>query len=158
MEVYERPANKFVAGFLGTPPMNFFTGCLKFKNDTACLVIGNDNIILPQRLRTVLSNYCDKEMVLGVRPENISPNQFLGQADNTISATVSVIEPVGNRKDVCLTNHAGGKFIASIDPRIRIKANDAVKMCIDLERIHIFESGEAGRNVALSDSISAQPD
>ena len=152
MGVYERPVNKFVAGFLGTPAMNFFTGCLKFKNDTVSFVIDNDTIMLPQRFRTVLSDYHNKEMVLGVRPENFSTHQFHGQINNTISATVNVVEPIGIRADVYLTNHAGKKFVAGIGPYTKLKANDAVKMYIDLEKIHIFESGETGKNITISGS------
>ena len=155
MEVYERPVNKFVAGFLGTPPMNFFTGCLKFKNDTASFVIDNDKIVLPQRLKTVLSDFRDREMVLGVRPENFSLHQFPGQTNNTISATVNVVEPMGIRTDVYLTNHAGKKFVAGIGPYIELKANDTVKMYIDLEKIHIFESEEIGKNITISGNTLA---
>jgi multiple sugar transport system ATP-binding protein len=95
-------------------------------------------------------------MTLGVRPENISSNQFLGQIDNAISATVNVIEPVGIRTDVYLTNRAGQKFIASVDPHTELKVNDVVKMHIDLGKVHIFEP-ETGRNVTLPDSTLAEP-
>jgi multiple sugar transport system ATP-binding protein len=151
MAVYERPINRFVAGFLGTPPMNFFAGGLKLKNDTAYFTIVNDIVRLPKHLMNVLREYNSKQMVLGVRPENISPVQFPGQSQNAISATVNFIEPVGNRTDVYLTHPTGQKFIAGIDPHAKFKANNSVKMYIDPERIHIFEPGEAGRNVTLSD-------
>jgi len=151
MEVYERPVNKFVAGFLGTPPMDFFAGGLKLKNDTAYFAIGDDAIKLPQRLKTVLQEYDGRQMVMGVRPENISPQQFPGQSDNAISATVNVIEPVGNRMDVYLTHTSGQKFIAGIDPHARLLIKDAVKIYIDYEKIHIFEPEDTGRNVTLPD-------
>ncbi len=152
MEVYERPVNKFVAGFLGTPAMNFFTGFLKFKNDTTSFVIDNDTIILPQRLRTVLSDYHGKEIILGVRPENFSLHQYSGQINNAISATVDVVEPMGARTDVYLTNPIGNKFVAAIGPYTKLKADDTVKMHIDMEKIHIFESGETGKNITISGS------
>ena len=150
VEVYERPVNRFVAGFLGTPPMNFFSGCITCQDDEVCFVIGDQAIVLPKRLRSVLRDYCNKDMILGVRPENISLNQFPGQANNAISATVSVVEPLGARTDVYLTNHARQRFIAGIDPHTQLKANDAVEMYVDLEKVHIFEAEGAGRNVALS--------
>ncbi|MBW7988927.1 MAG: sn-glycerol-3-phosphate ABC transporter ATP-binding protein UgpC [Planctomycetes bacterium] len=152
MEVYERPVNTFVAGFLGTPAMNFFTGFIKLKNDTASFVIDKDTIILPQRLRTVLSDYHNKEIVLGVRPEHLSLHQFPGRINNIISATVNVVEPVGIRTDVHLTNHNGKKFVVCVGPYTKLKANDAVKMYIDQEKIHIFEPGETGKNVTISGS------
>ena len=150
MEVYERPANKFVGGFLGTPPMNFFTGGVKLKNDTAYFAIGDDTVRLPQRMKVLLQEYDKKQMVLGFRPENISTHQFQGFTDNTVSAKVDVIEPVGNRTDVYLAHPTGQKFIAVIDPHTTPGVNDNVKIHFDLENIHIFEPEETGRNVTLS--------
>jgi len=151
MEVYERPVNKFVAGFFGTPPMNFFEGNLKLKNDTACFTIGNDAVRLPSRLRNILQDYCNKQIILGIRPENISPQQFSGKSDNTISAKVNVLEPVGNTMDAYLTHTSGQKFITCINSRTKLQVNSEMKMYIDPERIHFFEPGKTGRNVTLSD-------
>lgn len=156
-EVYERPVNRFVAGFVGTPPMNFFTGSVKFKNDTACFVVGNDTVILPQRLRTALADYRDKEMILGVRPENLSlqpphlaSQEAVGAAANTISATVSAVEPLGARIDVCLTNDTGQRFTANIEPHIKLNVNDVVKVHIDADKTHVFEPGQSGKNINYS--------
>jgi multiple sugar transport system ATP-binding protein len=150
-DVYERPANRFVAGFLGTPPMNFLVCNIKLNNDSAYFAIGNDAIRLPQHIRAKLRDYYDKQMVLGIRPENISLQQFPGQSDNAIPATVNVIEPIGKRTDVYLTHATGQKLVAEIDPHTMLQVNNEVKMYIDSERIHIFEPGETGRNVTLSD-------
>jgi multiple sugar transport system ATP-binding protein len=150
VEIYDRPANKFVAGFLGTPPMNFLQGRIGAAGETLNFAIGDDAIALPQRLKTTFGERCDREMTLGVRPEDMSLNQFAGQVDNTISATVAVIEPVGARTDVYLANDAGQRFITSIDPHTPPAVGDAVKIHINLERVHIFEPGENGRNVTLS--------
>jgi len=151
MEVYEEPVNKFVAGFLGTPAMNFFEGSLKLKNDSAYFAIGREAIMLPQHLRTVLQDYSDKQMILGIRPESILSHQLPGLTDNAISATVDIIEPVGNRTDVYMTHLSGQKFIAGIEPHIRFEINDKVKMYLNIEKIHIFEPGVTGKNVTLSD-------
>jgi len=62
---------------------------------------------------------------------------------------------MGIRTDVYLTNHAGKKFVAGIGPYIELKANDTVKMYIDLEKIHIFESGETGKNITISGNTLA---
>ena len=156
-EVYERPLNRFVAGFLGTPPMNFFTGSVKFENDTPCFILGSETVVLPQRLRTALADYRDKEMVLGVRPQNLSlqpphlaSQEVVGQAANTISATVSAVEPLGVRTDVCLTNDIGQRFIANIEPHIKLNVNDVVKVHIDADKTHVFEPGETGKNITYS--------
>ncbi len=147
--IYDRPANKFVAGFLGTPPMNFLEGRIEAADDTLRFKIGDDAIALPQRLKTTLGGYCDREMTLGVRPEDMSLNQFTGQVDNMISTTVSVIEPAGARTDVYLANDAGQKIVTSLDPRNPPAVGDVARIHINLERIHIFEPEENGRNVTL---------
>jgi multiple sugar transport system ATP-binding protein len=152
IEIYERPTNKFVAGFFGTPSMNFFPGWVKFKGDIPCIVIGTDTIVLPRRLKTIAANYCGREMILGIRPENLSFCKFSNQAGNTIDATVDIIERLGNRIEIYLTNNTGMKFVANTDPHIKLNMHDVVKVYIDSEKIHIFESAEAGKNATLSNS------
>ena len=151
MEVYDRPANKFVAGFLGTPAMNFFNGSLKLKNDTAYFSIGNESIRLPQHLRALLRNYYDRQMVLGVRPENISVQHLHQQSDNAISATVNIVESIGTRTNLYLIHPTGQEFIAGIDLHTRLEISEKVKLYFDLDKIHIFEPGQTCRNVTLSD-------
>jgi len=153
LEVYDRPVNRFVAAFFGTPPMNFFEGQIRSHNDGLCFDFGDETIGLPQRLKTVLGRYCGKAMILGVRPENISPNDRAGQVDNSISATVGVVEPLGVRTDLYMTNRAGQKFIASVDPHTRLDAGDAVRIHVDIERVHVFEPEDTGRNIAISDGV-----
>ena len=151
IEIYERPINKFVAGFFGSPSMNFFTGRVKFKGDIPCFVIGNDTITLPRRLNTILADYSDKKMTMGIRPESLSPGKFSNQAGNVIGATVDIVEPLGNRVDIYLTSNTGTIFIANTNPHIEINVQDVVKVHIDSGKIHIFEPGEAGKNITLSD-------
>ena len=153
VKVYDRPINKFVAGFLGTPPMNFFTGCIISRNDGASFEIGDETIELPQHLRTVLQGRSGEKMTLGVRPENISPNDIAGHIGSSISATVGVIEPVGARTDVYMTSRTGQRFIVSIDPHTRLASGDTVKMQINIEKVHIFEPGESGRNITISNRV-----
>jgi multiple sugar transport system ATP-binding protein len=151
IEIYERPINKFVAGFFGSPPMNFFAGRVKFKGDIPCFVIGNDTITLPRRFKSLLADYYDKKMTMGIRPESLSLCQPSNQVHNAISAVVNIVEPLGNRVDIYLTNNAGTKFIANTEPHIKSNVQDIVKVNIDSGKIHIFEPGEAGKNVTLSD-------
>jgi multiple sugar transport system ATP-binding protein len=153
LEVHDRPVNRFVAGFFGTPPMNFFEGQIRSHNDGLCFDFGHETIGLPQHLQTVLRRHCGKAMILGVRPENISASDRAGKVENSISATVGVVEPLGVRTDLYMTNRDGQRFIASVDPHTRLAAGDAVRIHIDIERVHIFEPEEAGRNIAISGSV-----
>ena len=151
VQVYDYPINRFVAGFLGTPPMNFFAGRVECRNGTPSFVIDGQTITLPQTLGTALQGYRGNEMVLGVRPEDISLEGIPGQLNNAIAATVEVIEPLGPRADVSLANDAGQGFTISVDPHIRLSTNDAVKVHIDVEKAHVFEVGSLGRNISLPD-------
>jgi multiple sugar transport system ATP-binding protein len=147
MEVYDNPKNRFVAGFLGTPPMNFFDGQIMFDGENTVFVINNKKIKLPRKMTANLAGYKDKEMILGIRPEYFSIRPFAEHNQSSIKAVVNVVEPLGDRKDVHLTADSGHKFIANVDPHINIKMDEKIEMYIDVERIHIFEPGETGTNV-----------
>ena len=151
MEVYDRPFNRFVAGFLGTPPMNFFEGSLQIVGGKAQMTFGGDKIIFTNVLSKKLAAYKDKEMVLGIRPEHLSVEPIASQSDNVLIATVNVVEPLGDRMDVYLTSTTGQKFIANIDPHIQLNPDDQVKIYIDVNRTHVFEPGDTGKNLSLND-------
>lgn len=150
MEVYDRPVNRFVGGFIGTPAMNFFDGRIEFKDDRAYFVVGSDSIMLGGGLHSGLSKYVGREMVLGMRAENISLSPYAGQTGNVLCATVGVVEPLGDRKDVVLESAAGLRFIIRVSPHIPIGTGDAVAAYLDTGKAHIFEPGDAGRNVILA--------
>jgi multiple sugar transport system ATP-binding protein len=146
MEVYDRPANRFVAGFLGTPPMNFFDGRINVQDSKVCFEIGSDVIFLPLSIKDKLSGYNGKQMVLGIRPEAVSPGEYSGQMGNKVNALVSVIEPLGDRTAIhSIVN--GHKLIASIEPHTKIKKDSQTAFYLDLNRVHIFEPGHTGKNI-----------
>jgi multiple sugar transport system ATP-binding protein len=146
MEVYDRPANRFVAGFLGTPPMNFFDGRINVQESKVCFEIGSDVIVLPLSIKDKLSGYNGKQMVLGIRPEAVSPIEYSGQTGNKINALVGVIEPLGDRTAIhSIVN--GHKLIASIEPHTKIKKDSQTAFYLDLNRVHIFEPGHTGKNI-----------
>lgn len=148
MEVYDRPVNRFVAGFLGTPPMNFFEGRVQFRNEQVYFVTGSDFILLGPRTKEALADYKNQDMVLGVRPEHLLTEPVAGQNENGIESTVTVVEPLGDRMDVYLKSSSSEKFIANIDPHVRINRGQAVTMYVDIEKVHIFQRGDAGKNVS----------
>jgi multiple sugar transport system ATP-binding protein len=147
MEVYDKPVNRFVAGFLGTPPMNFFDGKIQIKDSRHVFVLSDGTSISLSGLSGGLSSYVDREMVLGIRPEHLTTEVIADQSDNCISATVDVVEPLGDRKDVYLTAGNGQKFIANIDPHVDIAMNQQIQMYVVANKAHVFELGETGLNV-----------
>ena len=135
--------------------MNFFLGRVQAEDDRIRFVTDSNTITLPAGMNDALRAYNRQDMVLGVRPENLSLTTFQGQSENSISAAVNVIEPLGDRMEVYLSTSEGHKFIASVDPHVDIGVDQAVKMYIDLKKSHVFEPGETGRNVTLpKDSLN----
>jgi multiple sugar transport system ATP-binding protein len=149
MEVYDNPVNRFVAGFLGTPPMDFFDGQVHRRNECDYFVIGSQEILLASRMKNTLTEYDGKNMVLGIRPEHLTLVPLQGQNKNSIDSKVVVIEPLGDRMDVYLETARGDRFIANIDPHVAIQVDKTVTMYMDTERINIFETGDTGRNIRL---------
>jgi multiple sugar transport system ATP-binding protein len=146
MEVYDNPANLFVAGFLGTPPMNFFNGVVQFQGSRAVFKIAENTISLPENMKEKLASYKNKPTVLGIRPESVSPLQYPGQSGNKLLAVVNVIEPLGDKTSIH-SNVDGNKFIAGIEPHIKINKGVKTEFYIDMNRVHVFEPGKTGRRI-----------
>jgi len=96
-----------------------------------------------------LTGYDNHKVVLGIRPENISTVPYEGLSDNVITATVDVIEPLGDRLDVYLTTRSQDKLIANLNPHIDIKMGQTVSMSLDINKAHVFELGDTGKNITL---------
>ncbi len=148
MDVYDKPVNKFVAGFLGTPPMNFFDGKVEVKDGMPVFLLTDGTCLTLSGLKGDISSYTGQKMVLGIRPEHLSVDGDTG--NNAIPATVNVVEPLGDRKDVYLTAANGQKFIANIDPYIDIAMDQQINMCVNIDKIHVFEPGDAGKNITIN--------
>ena len=135
--VYAHPANKFVAGFIGSPPMNFLeASIIGGKIDAGAIVlpiIGND----------AAKAYEGKKVILGIRPEEIYdksvPSNMTPSPDNTIKATVDVMEPLGHEY-VAYLKVGDIKLVASIDKETKLKPLTEAEFCINLERLHIFDA------------------
>ena len=149
MEIYKKPANKFVAGFLGSPPMNFFEGRIEIEELRICFAMSDNTIVLPKSMRTALKDYHQKELLLGIRPEDISIIPLANQENNNISAKVEFTEPVGNRIDLYLSNKNNDRIIVSAAPVTQVKENQSINIYLNLSNIHIFEPAEPGRNVII---------
>jgi multiple sugar transport system ATP-binding protein len=150
MEVYDKPVNRFVAGFLGTPSMNFFDGMVQIKDSKPAFVLKDGTVIILPCMADVLKTYAGKKMVLGVRPEHMATTRLTKQTDNVIQAIVNVVEPLGDRKDVYLTDKTGQKFVANIDPHVDIKIDESISIYIDVDKTHVFKAGDTGRNITIA--------
>lgn len=150
MDVYDGPVNRFVAGFLGTPPMNFFDGRSQLVNGGVSFVGPDFQIGLLAKMKDPLAEYNDADVVLGVRPEGLTMTGIEGQQNNVITAVVTAIEPLGDRMEVHFAIETGQTFVANIDPHIRLEIDEKVRVFVDVEKVNIFEPGITGRNITLS--------
>ena len=141
--VYDRPANKFVAGFIGSPSMNFVTA----RVTRGTLVAPGLNIVLPQKRRVHLMKFEGQEVDLGFRPEHIYAKEssaIPSSPDNTVKATVEVVEPMGSENYVYL-GVGEHTFISRMPPSVEVKYGATKEIVIDTNKAHIFErpSGKA---------------
>ena len=159
LEVYDRPANRFVAGFIGTPPMNFLTGTIQ-ADDTGLRFVGPAaRLILPQRLADSIGSQAGPAVVLGIRPEHLrldfdgsaaaldssnDPSRTLAPIGN---ASIQLVEPLGDTMDVHLTLPSGDSLIARISPSARAAPGKRVGLSIETARVHLCASDEAGRRI-----------
>jgi multiple sugar transport system ATP-binding protein len=154
LQVYDYPVNRFVAGFVGTPPMNFLSGRVMGESGRLYFDEGSCRIRLPERLHSHLSAYVGKSMTFGVRPENISDRTdgtFSGP-ENELPVKVSVVEPLGDKMDVYIHTPAHDQIVCRVDAHSRIAEGMELTMHLDMSRVHVFEPGEMGRNVTLNGS------
>ena len=122
LEVYDYPVNRFVAGFLGTPAMNFVPGALVQQDGAVYFVMGQAKVRLPQEVGRRVAKHLGKKVTLGVRPEDIgysSAGKFAG-TENVISVTVRVVEPLGDEQIVHLSGPADAPMICKLDAHVKM--------------------------------------
>ena len=146
--LYSYPANKFVAGFIGSPAMNFFNGEL-VENGSVLFKNKSFEIEIPAEISNKLKKETGKSIVLGVRPEDFNLQSSHQEAHNSLEALVEVIEPMGSENYLYLKAD-DQNFIIKTPPSTNIKINDQVKLYINLSNIHLFDESSS---VSLNTSI-----
>ena len=159
MDLYEHPVNKFVAGFIGSPQMNFFDVRLKRENNEVVAYFGDNKIVVPQGKvsKFVDESYVGREVVMGIRPENIHDDEmFLANAaDATIDVKVEVTEKMGSETYLYLTTTGKeGNIIARVNPRTTSIAGAEIKVAFDVNHLHFFDK-ETARTILVSDAVPA---
>jgi multiple sugar transport system ATP-binding protein len=146
-DLYNYPDNLFVAGFIGSPAMNFFDGRVRQEDGQLILDALDFTIPAPDDRQRLLEDYIDREVVLGIRPKDFHHPKY--QAANIkpveIEAYVEMIEMLGDEKDVFFrfgekeTDDAH-RFVARFDPRVEIERGDKSTIIVDLTSIHVFDA------------------
>ena len=141
LNIYDNPANVFVAGFIGTPPTNFFHGRLQEKDGR--LVFANERLSIALRddWRDRVKDRVGGDIILGIRPEDIgSARAEAAGTAPTLTAKAVVIEPMGAETYLHLSLDDGAHtFLAKVSPRLPVKVGQQATLAIDLSNAHLFD-------------------
>jgi len=138
--IYDHPKNKFVAGFIGSPPMNFMLGKIFKKNGRIYFSEGKAQVKLVEEMFDKVSGYAGKEIIFGIRSEDIYDKLFVSQApaDNIVRVTCEVVEPMGSEVYLHL-NTGNHTFIARVGAHDRPVVNADIDMVFDMSKVHFFD-------------------
>jgi multiple sugar transport system ATP-binding protein len=139
LELYNEPANRFVAGFLGSPAMNFANVRIIEDNGAICAVNGGMQIKAPPELSARLGRYVGKEVTMGIRPEDLHVASAADPPELGFDVVVEVVERLGSE---ILLDVAVGEdtMVASVEPHIRAKIHDRIRLALDPDRLHFFDT------------------
>jgi multiple sugar transport system ATP-binding protein len=143
-EIYNRPRNVFVAGFMGSPPMNLLAGALLVEDSAARFTAQGFEHPLPPRLASAAMRAKQPNATLGVRPESITVrtngnDNAYGATTTWINAPVYIQEPLGS--DLFLTLDIGGALVhARTSPDLAVRPGEVVQVAFDPGKLHLFDS------------------
>jgi multiple sugar transport system ATP-binding protein len=141
MSVYDQPVNKFVASFIGSPPINFMTGRINKKDRKYFFDEGKFQVKLLDAMYSKIAPYDGQEVTMGIRSEDIYDKLFASEAspENTVRATCEVVEPLGSEVYLYL-NSGKHNFIARVGAHDRPEVNRDMDLVFDMSKVHFFDS------------------
>ena len=140
--LYDHPANKFVAGFIGSPPMNFIDGVIKKIDGKLFFDEGSFRVKLVDEMVLKVSPYENKEITFGIRPEDIYDKLFVqdAPAENCLIATCEIIEPLGSEVYLHLVSPSKKHtFIAKVGGHAKPGINQDLNIVFDMGKVHFFD-------------------
>lgn len=136
--LYNQPVNRFVAGFIGSPPMNIMNAKIAEKDGDMLVDEGNFQIRLSDEESAELNSYVGKDVLLGIRPEDLEWSQEPG-GENNIIATVEVVEPLGAEIHLYVSTE-NNQLIARVPPRLDFEVGQKVNLIADVSKVHLFDA------------------
>ena len=140
--LYDTPCNLFVAGFIGSPQMNFLDAVCKVEEEKVTLQVGQAGIELPEAKakKLIEGGYDGKTVVLGIRPEDVhdAPAFIQASPHTVIDAKIRVYEMLGAEVYLYF-DYEGASMTARVDPRTTARTGDTVSFAFDAEKIHVFD-------------------
>jgi len=139
--LYDRPSNMFVAGFIGSPSMNFFESTLVRGDGGLQVDTGSFRVPVPSDKQADLGKYIDRPVYFGIRPEDIHDARYVRSgvdATRPLQSTVTVTEPMGHEVNA-LVEIGGKEFTGRLDPRTGARAGQPLEIVMDTGRMHVFD-------------------
>jgi multiple sugar transport system ATP-binding protein len=138
MELYNEPANRFVAGFIGSPAMNFATVRIAAENGSLWAESEDLRVRVPAPVAARIGAYAGKEAILGVRPEDLRIAHGADRTDLSFDAAIEVVERLGS--EILLDVATGSTtMVASVEPSVTAKVHEKVRLAINPDRMHFFD-------------------
>jgi len=141
LEIYNQPANKFVASFIGSPPMNFMDVQVTRRSGHIWLDEGKFSLQLLPSMESAVAPSVGKVLVFGVRPEDIYDKVYAGNAStegHTALSTVEVVEPMGSEILLYL-NSGKNTLVARVESYSDARVNQEIELAFNMEKIHLFD-------------------
>jgi multiple sugar transport system ATP-binding protein len=140
LHLYNHPVNKFVAGFIGSPSMNFIEGSLASENGLEFRSSGGSIIVkLIETVHQKVKSFIGKNIWVGIRPEDISDNSAISSNTSEINVRLEVVEPMGNEIFLYFPVDSS-QFVARIAAREKPEPNSSKKLFIDTNKLHFFDA------------------
>jgi multiple sugar transport system ATP-binding protein len=139
--LYDHPANMFVAGFIGSPAMNFFEAKLDRGNGTPVVDLGVFQLPVPSQKIEYLASHVGKQIYFGIRPEDIHDAHFVPRGVDEaarITANVTVTEPLGSEV-FAFVERGGKEMVGRLDPRTNARVGQPLDVVIDMGKMHAFD-------------------
>ncbi len=142
INLYNRPCNLFVAGFIGTPQMNFIDVTLVKKNDEYYIAFSGYEVKIPQgKVNKDFEKYVGKTVIAGIRPECFREESVFFDEDkgNVVDAKIEFTEVLGSEVILHLSCDENCKFMAKVANRLRASQGENISIAIDKNKIHLFD-------------------
>jgi multiple sugar transport system ATP-binding protein len=138
--LYDRPDNVFVAGFIGSPSMNFFDARVRSDNGKVVVDCGSFHVKLPDEKAGVYKSHVGQDVVFGIRPEDIYDPNYAppGIHQAPVEAKVDVTEMMGSEVYLYLVT-GDRSFVGRVDPRTRARVGDSIQISMNLDNMHVFD-------------------
>jgi len=139
--LYDHPNNLFVAGFIGSPAMNFFPGKLRRDNGKVLVDTGDFAVPIPPKEVKPYENHIGKDIIFGIRPENIHDAEFVPPNIDAekVAVKVDVTELMGNEIFLYLVS-GKNTFVSRVDPRSKLRVGEQAEVAFDMDSFHIFDA------------------